>query len=103
MKQTITARHCDVPEAARERASLVMDRLGRLSRRALEGTVVFDESSQLATVELRLHVRGGRVLVGLAEGKDHRTALDRAEAKVRRQLDRTSTQALKGRRPSRAA
>ena len=39
-------------------------------------------------VELRLHTARGRVHVGTADGADHRSALDRAVAKVRRQLDK---------------
>ena len=42
-------------------------------------------------VEIRLHVRGGQILVGHGEGPDHRTALDRAEERVRRQLTRSGT------------
>ena len=100
MKNTISVRHCEVSDEVRARAEAVMERIARHSTRAIEGTVVFDRNSLLATVELRLHVRRGLILVGLGEGPDHRTALDRAEAKLRRQLDRTTTQTTRPRRSS---
>jgi ribosome-associated translation inhibitor RaiA len=47
---------------------------------------VFDVRPPVQTAEIRLHARGRRVLVGAGEGPDHRTALDRAEAKLKGQL-----------------
>jgi ribosomal subunit interface protein len=91
MHTTITTRHCDIADALRERAELVMDRLVGLSDRATEPTVVFDQEAGLYQVELRLQATGGKFLVANAEGPDHRTALDRAEGKLRRQLVRTAT------------
>ena len=35
---------------------------------------------------VHLHARGRKMLVGVGEGPDHRTALDRAEEKLRPQL-----------------
>lgn len=99
MKNTISVRHCDVSDELRTRADAVMERIARHSPHAIEGAVVFDQNSLLATVELRLHVRGGQVLIGIGEAPDHRTALDRAEKKLRRQLDRT-TQSMRDRRSS---
>ena len=100
MKNTISVRHCDVADELRARADAVMERVARHSPRAIEGAVVFDQNGQLATVELRLHVRRGRVLIGIGEGLDHRTALDRAEEKLRRQFDRATTQSMRPRRQS---
>jgi len=90
MRTTITARHCEVPEPLRERAITVMERLGSLASRPIEMTVVFDTDGIQQTVELRLHVARGEVLVARGEGADHRTALDRAEEKLRRQVERVS-------------
>jgi len=56
----------------------------------MEMTVVFDAEGIRHIVELRLHVGGGDILVASAEGADHRTALDRAEEKLRRQVERSS-------------
>jgi ribosome-associated translation inhibitor RaiA len=39
-------------------------------------------------VEVRLHTARGQVHIGKALASDHRTALDRAAARVRRQLER---------------
>ena len=90
MQTTITVRHCEIPDALRERAAAVVDRLGTLARRPIEATVVFDQDGQLRTAEIRLHVARGEVLVATGEADDHRSALDRAEDKLRRQLEKTS-------------
>jgi ribosomal subunit interface protein len=87
---TITARHCEVSDPLRERAITVMERLGNLASRPMEMTVVFDTDGSRQTVELRLHLARGEILVATGEGVDHRTALDRAEEKLRRQVERVS-------------
>lgn len=96
MQTTITARHCEVPGPLRSRARSVVQRLGTLASRPMEMTVVFDADGTLQTAELRLHIASGEVLVARGEGVDHRSALDRAEDKLRRQVERA------GRRPRRA-
>jgi ribosomal subunit interface protein len=90
MQTTITARHCEVSQPLRERAITVMERLGSLASHPMEMTVVFDADGIQQTVELRLHVARGEILVAKGEGADHRTALDRAEDKLRRQVERVS-------------
>jgi len=90
MHTTITARHCEVSQLLRERAITVMERLGNLASRPMEMTVVFDADGIQQTVELRLHVARGEILLAKGEGADHRTALDRAEDKLRRQVERVS-------------
>jgi ribosomal subunit interface protein len=90
MQTTITARHCEIPDALRERAAAVVDRLGGIASRAIEATVVFDEDGLRRTAEIRLHVVRGEVLVATGEADDHRTALDRAEEKLRRQLEKVA-------------
>ena len=99
MQTTITARHCEISEALRERALTVVERLGGLARRPMESTVVFDTDAGQQTAELRLHVSRGEVLVARGEGADHRTALDRAEEKLRRQLERTTARPRRSRAP----
>jgi ribosomal subunit interface protein len=91
MRTTITARHIEIPASLRTRTEQVMARLGHLSPHALESTVVFDEDGGACTAEVRLHVRRWQILVGHGDGADHRAALDRAEDKVRRQLERNGT------------
>jgi ribosome-associated translation inhibitor RaiA len=90
MRITISARHCEVGEVLRERARSVAARLAELSPHALDATVVFDAAPLLHAVELRLHARGRKLLVGVGQGSDHRTALDRAEEKLRGQLLKAS-------------
>ena len=84
MQTTITARHCDISDALRERALAVSDRLATFAPRPLEATFVFDEDGLQRVVELRLHVSRGEILIAKGEAADHRTALDRAEDKLRR-------------------
>jgi ribosomal subunit interface protein len=86
METRITARHCEVSETLQSRARAVAARLDKLSPHALDATVIFDVSATHHTVELRLRARGRKVLKGAGRGPDHRTALDRAEEKLRPQL-----------------
>jgi ribosomal subunit interface protein len=90
MQTTITVRHCEISDALRERAITVVERLGNVATRPMEMTVVFDADGPELTAELRLHVARGEILVARGEGPDHRTALDRAEERLRRQLERAS-------------
>jgi len=86
MRITVSARHCEISDALRQRARAVSGRLAELSPHALDATVVFDAGPLQQAVELRLHARGRKMLIGVGQGPDHRTALDRAEEKLRVQL-----------------
>lgn len=97
METTITARHCEVSELLRERAITVVERLGHMASRPMAMAVVFDADGIQLTVELRLHVAAGEILVAKGEGSDHRSALDQAENKLRRQLERASDRPRRGR------
>ena len=90
MQTTITARHCEVPDALRARAAAVAERLAARARRPLEAAVVFAAAGAVRLVELRLHDARGDFLVAHGAAADHRTALDRAEAKLRRQVERVN-------------
>ncbi len=98
MKVTVSARHCTITDTLRERARTVMQRLDQLTPFAQEGRVVFDNESLQQTAELRLRLSGGKVMIARAEAADHRTALDRAEAKLRRQLERPAAKPTRKRR-----
>jgi ribosomal subunit interface protein len=103
MQTTVTARHCEIPDVLRERAITVIERLGAQAPRPIESTVVFDTDGLQQTVEIRLHVARGEVLIAKGDGADHRTALDRAEEKLRRQIERAAdrprrTRSLKAKR-----
>ena len=100
MRTTITVRHCEITDSLRERAQAVTDRLEQLSPHALEATVVFDVKPVAHTVELRLHARGRKLLVGRGDGPDHRTALDRAEERLRPQLLKAAQTRQRARRTS---
>ncbi len=91
MPVTISARHCDISEELKTRAQAVMERLETLASFPLEGTLVFDVAPTSATAEFRLKGGKGEPLVATGEAKDHRSALDRAEEKIRKQLERGST------------
>jgi ribosomal subunit interface protein len=101
MQTTITARHCEISDALRERALTVLERLGNIASRPMEASVVFDAEGTQQTAELRLHVARGEVLVAKGEADDHRTALDRAEDKIRRQVEKASAYPRRS-RPSQA-
>jgi ribosomal subunit interface protein len=88
MRITVIARHCDVPEALRERARRVLERLALRARRAQGAQVVFSEAHARCRVELRLTAARGVTHIAAAEAADHRTALDRAVARLRRQFDK---------------
>lgn len=88
MQTTITARHCDIPDELRARARERLDRLGKVAARPQDGQVLFAEDHGQAVVEIRLRAPRGQVFVARASASDHRSALDRAAARVRRQLDK---------------
>lgn len=89
MRITITARHCEIADDLRLRARALLARLERIAPRPHDGRVLFIADNGRPTVEVRLHLARGVVLVGTAGAGDQRTALDRAIAKVRRQLDKS--------------
>jgi putative sigma-54 modulation protein len=99
MQTTITARHVEISDALRERAMTIVERLGSIAHRPMEMTVVFDADGLSQVVELRLHLARGEILVAKGEGPDHRTALDRAEEKLRRQVERASSFPRRSRAP----
>jgi ribosomal subunit interface protein len=90
MQTTITARHCTINDELRERAEAVLARLAAIASRPQDGAIVFDMEANLSSAEIRLHVSEGSVFIARGEGGDHRTALDRAEEKVRRQIEKHS-------------
>ena len=96
---TITARHCEIPAELRSRADEVCRRLGAQADRPQDATVTFDIDGQERTAEIRIHTARGDLFVATGGGKDHRSALDRAEEKLRKQLEKRHA----GQRRDRAA
>jgi len=83
---TITTRHCDIPEDLRERARARLERLGQRAPRSHRIQLIFSAEHGRPGVELELHTSRRQVHFATGEGVDHRTALDRAVAKLRRQM-----------------
>ena len=100
MRITITARHCDVATELATRARAQLARLERIAPRPHDARVLFVADNGRPLVEVRLHAARGVLHVAKARGSDHRTALDAAVAKVRRQLDKSPARrrAARGRR-----
>ena len=101
METRITARHCEVSEALQNRARAVATRFDKQSPHALNATFVFDVNATTHSVEIVLHTRGKKTLKGKGQGPDHRTALDRAEEKLRPQLAKATAHRERSRRKSR--
>jgi ribosome-associated translation inhibitor RaiA len=98
MQITVTARHCEIEAALEARARSVAERVAALAVRPTECTVVFDVDGVSQVAELRLRDARGESFIGKAEAENHRTALDRAEEKLRRQLQDASGRARRTRR-----
>ena len=92
MQTAITARHCEISDELRARTREVLARFGDFLQAPVEGTVVFDTLPQGAQAEIRLRGGRGEWFVATGEDKDHRSALDRAIEKIRRQVDRDGGQ-----------
>ncbi|MFN0177301.1 MAG: HPF/RaiA family ribosome-associated protein [Gemmatimonadales bacterium] len=101
MLHKISARHTEIDDAIRLRAEAVMARLAGFAPQAVEGTVIFDVVAAGEWAEIKIHLPGGQTLVATATEIDHRTALDRAESKMRKQIERAATAARRDRRASR--
>jgi ribosomal subunit interface protein len=101
MQTILTARHCEISDDLRLRAQEVVDRLAALAQNPIEAAVVFDVEGAAETVELRFHVAAGEVLVAKGQAQDHRSALDAAEAKMRKQITRAAEKLVERTRQSR--
>jgi ribosome-associated translation inhibitor RaiA len=94
----VTARHCEISQLLQERAATIADRVSALAMRPISCTVVFDLEGTKSLAELRLLDARGETLVSRGEGPDHRTALDRAEERLKRQLETASGRQRRSRR-----
>lgn len=98
MRITVTARHCEISTELRERATQQVTKLAKAAHRPQRAEIVFNADHGQKVVELQLHLPRNQVKVASAEAIDFRSALDRATAKLRRQLDKDA-----GRPPRRHA
>ncbi len=88
MRVTISARQCEIADHLRDRARVLMDRLAKTAPRIHSGRVTFAEDHGEMVVELQLRAARGVVHVAHGAGPDHRSALDRAAQRMRRQAGR---------------
>jgi len=100
MPVTVTARHCDLPELLRERALEIASRLELRAGRISDIEIVFDVEAGVPTAELHFRATGEELLIAAGRGDDHRSALDQAEARLRRQLEKPGTRRLRTRKPT---
>ena len=86
MRITATARHVEIDSELRARAKELVQKVAKLVKRPHHAQVVFTEDHGEAGVEIQLHVPRGRIHVGKGMASDHRSALDLAITRVKRQL-----------------
>jgi ribosomal subunit interface protein len=86
MRITVTARHCEISDELRTRAEQVLEKAAKIANRPQKAEAIFDEDHGDKVVELKLYLPRGQVKVASAEASDFRTALDRAEDKIRSQV-----------------
>jgi ribosome-associated translation inhibitor RaiA len=94
----VTARHCEISQLLQERAATIADRVSALAMRPISCTIVFDVEGTQSIAELRLLDARGETLVSRGDGPDHRSALDRAEERLKRQLETASGRQRRSRR-----
>jgi ribosome-associated translation inhibitor RaiA len=97
METTITARRVEIAPELRVYAASAVERVGFMASRPVDAAVVFGMDGVDCTAELRMHLSHGELLVASGVGPDHRTALDRAEERLRRQVGRESGKFRAGR------
>ena len=85
MRITITARHVEIDDL-RAHAKELVEKVAKLAGRPHHAQVIFGEDHGEATAEIAVHVPRGRIHVGKALAADHRSALDLAIARVKRQI-----------------
>src|SRR5260370_11824790 len=86
MRITITARHVEIDADLRALAKELVAKVVKLVRRPHHAQLIFTEDHGEAGVEIEIHVPRGRVHRAKSLAPDHRTALDAAIARVKRQL-----------------
>ncbi len=86
MRITITARHTEIDHDLRAHTKELVEKVAKLVRRTHHAQVTFSEDHGEAAVEIEVHVPRGRIRVAKANATDHRSALDLAIARVKRQL-----------------
>ncbi len=86
MRITITARHTQIDDDLRAHTRELVEKVVKLVRRPHHAQVIFTEDHGEAAVEIEVHVPRGRIYVAKSQAVDHRSAVDLAIARVKRQL-----------------
>ena len=95
MQITVKGKNLDVPESVRDDAIAKLSRVRRLFDRFIDMEVVFSEEvnpriTERVHCEVALHAKG-KYLRATGSGPDATTAIDRAEAKLTRQVRKMKT------------
>jgi ribosomal subunit interface protein len=96
MRTTVTTRHCEIPDELKARADTLVQKVAKAAHRPQSADVVFDNDHGDKVVEIQLKLTRGQVRIASAEAEDFRTALDRAVAKMRNQLDKNPGRPVRG-------
>jgi len=86
MRITITARHTEIDDDLRAHTKELVEKVAKLARRPHHAQVIFTDDHGEAAVEIAVHVPRGRIHVAKSQAADHRSALDAAIARIKRQL-----------------
>lgn len=86
MRITITARHTEVDGDLRALTRELVEKVVKLVRRPHHAQVIFTDDHGEAGVEIEVHVPRGRIHIAKSSAADHRSALDGAIARIKRQL-----------------
>lgn len=96
MRTTVTTRHCEIPDELKARADTLVQKVAKAAHRPQSADVVFDTDHGNKVVEIQLKLTRGQVRIASGEAEDFRTALDRAVAKMRNQLDKNPGRPVRG-------
>jgi ribosome-associated translation inhibitor RaiA len=86
MRLTITARHTEIDDALRAQTRELVHKALKVAHRPQRAQVTFSEDHGEVEAEIEVHVPRGRTHVAKAAAADHRSALDAAIARMKRQL-----------------
>jgi ribosomal subunit interface protein len=100
VQTTVTARHCEIPDDLRERALDNAAKLAKIAHRPTRMEILFDHDNNRRSVELKMWMPRGHILVAVGEAADFKTALDRAVEKLRAQLDKDDVRPARRKRQS---
>jgi ribosomal subunit interface protein len=100
MRVQIAARHCEVPDAVRDRTEEQLEKLSRYEPRLSGAEVVFEIEKHLKKVDAILKVDREEPVVASGEGMEFREAVDQMVDRLSRMLRRRRKQKKDYHRPS---